>query len=96
MFGLLIGVLWLLVAGGIAWLLWEHRHSVGLEEANAPGDPNCYRGFFYNNPSDPRLIVREWNGVGWTVNLAHAAARKFLILACGLPVVLALLLVFRG
>ena len=96
MFGVLIGVLWLLVAGGIAWLLWDHRHSFGLEQANAPGDLGSYRGFFYNNPADPRLIVREWNGVGWTVNLAHAAAGRFLVLACGLPVLLALLLACRG
>jgi uncharacterized membrane protein len=44
-----------------------------------PGDPalaDCWnKGVFYNNPNDTRLWVEKPDGMGWTLNMAHKAAR---------------------
>lgn len=96
MLGLLIVVLWLLAAAGLAWLVWSHRNSLGLAKANIPGDPACHRGPFYNNPSDPRLVVPKRYGLGWTVNLAHPHARTVVVFTLALPIALVLLKAFRG
>jgi uncharacterized membrane protein len=44
-----------------------------------PGDPalaECWnKGVFYNNPNDTRLWVEKGDGMGWTLNMAHRAAR---------------------
>lgn len=37
--------------------------------------PNPWKlGIFYVNPDDPRLIVRQRTGLGWTLNMARPAA----------------------
>ncbi len=82
---LLTGLLWLMLASGVFALLWSQRERLGLNGANEPGEPACYRWAFYVNPRDTRLFVRDLTGVGWTVNLAHRAAMGVLLAACGAP-----------
>ncbi len=37
--------------------------------------PNPWKfGVIYVNPDDPRLIVRQRTGLGWTLNMARPAA----------------------
>lgn len=37
--------------------------------------PNPWKlGIIYVNPDDPRLIVRQRTGLGWTLNMARPAA----------------------
>ncbi len=79
---ILDGLLWLFVLGGLLRLAWQHRGEFDFREANAPGDPSCYVGLFYNNPDDPRLLVPRRPGLigpiqfGWTLNVAHPHARR--------------------
>ena len=42
-------------------------------------------GLTYHNPEDPALVVEKLVGVGYTINTAHPAARKRLLLLAGIP-----------
>jgi len=42
-------------------------------------------GLIYHNPEDPALVVEKLVGLGYTINTAHPAARKRLLLLAGIP-----------
>lgn len=86
------GVLWLLVAAGVTRLAWEYRDRLLSRRSNLPGDAAYYRGLFYDNPNDRRLIVPPPFGIGWTVNLAHPASARLLVLMFGLPLAVTVLI----
>jgi uncharacterized membrane protein len=39
-----------------------------------PAGGDGWRGLFYVNPSDPRLVVPKRSGLGWTFNFARPIA----------------------
>ncbi len=47
--------------------------------------PNPWKlGFIYVNADDPRLIVRQRTGLGWTLNMARPAAWAILASLVGM------------
>ena len=42
-------------------------------------------GLTYHNPEDPSLVVEKLVGLGYTINTAHPAARRRLLLFLGVP-----------
>ena len=51
---------------------------LGVQIARAPrtmpASGDGWRGLFYVNPADPRLVVPKRSGLGWTFNFARPAA----------------------
>jgi uncharacterized membrane protein len=44
-------------------------------------NPNNWKGIFYYNPNDPRLLVRKLNpSMGWTFN--YASPYSYITLGC--------------
>lgn len=57
-----------------------------------PADrPSGWRGPFYVNADDPRVLVPKRSAIGSTVNFAHRRAWLALTLAAGLPLTGAIL-----
>jgi uncharacterized membrane protein len=52
-----------------------------------PRDERHWRhgGLTYHNPDDPALVVEKMVGLGYTMNTAHPAARRRLLLLAGIP-----------
>jgi uncharacterized membrane protein len=86
MFLLIDCLLWLAVCSGVAWLIWQHRARLHLPDIGRPGDDTHYKGLFYENPEDRRLLVPERWGGGFTLNVSHRFAGAVLVLMFGLPV----------
>jgi uncharacterized membrane protein len=83
---LLESVLWMLVAGGVCYLLWQYRSKLPLPDLSRPGDDAYYKGIFYDNAHDSRLLVPERWGGGFTINAAHRFAGAALVLMFGVPI----------
>jgi len=48
--------------------------QVARAPRTVPASGDGWRGLFYVNPSDPRLIVPRRSGLGWTFNFARPVA----------------------
>ncbi|HEY1334449.1 MAG TPA: DUF5808 domain-containing protein [Myxococcaceae bacterium] len=48
--------------------------QVARAPRTAPASGDGWRGLFYVNPSDPRLVVPKRSGLGWTFNFARPVA----------------------
>ena len=59
----------------------------GEDYAQRARDERHWRhgGLTYHNPEDPSLVVEKLVGLGYTVNTAHPAARRRLLLFLGIP-----------
>lgn len=56
---------------------------------NESKNPKNYRGIFYFNKKDSRIIVPKWQSSrGWTINFGNPLAYVFIILLIGLLILL--------
>ncbi len=56
-----------------------------MKGRNRDSSPHWKWGLFYLNPNDPKIWIEMRYGIGWTLNMARAAAWAILaaiLLAC--------------
>jgi len=80
---------WLLIAGqGGQRRVAPDARSATLGDASP--DSAWKAGVFYFNPDDSAILVEKRMGLGWTLNLGNRLAWLFLLLAIGVPFLIAL------
>ena len=90
-----VGATAAVLVGGIFYFLYrmmrvnaELGARFGEDYAQRARDEQHWRhgGLTYHNPDDPALVVEKLVGLGYTINTAHPAARRRLLLFVGVPV----------
>lgn len=90
-----VGATAAVMLGGIFYYLYRMMRTnadlearFGEDYVQRARDEQHWRhgGLTYHNPEDPALVVEKLVGLGYTINTAHPAARRRLLLLAGIPV----------
>ena len=89
-----VGATAAVMVGGIFYFVYrmmrvntELGARLGEDYVQRARDEQHWRhgGLTYHNPEDPALVVEKLVGLGYTINTAHPAARRRLLLLLGIP-----------
>lgn len=98
-----VSVLTFSIGGGLLLAIWAvvrvNRRMAVVRELGLPwgstDEEHWKWGVVYSNPDDPRLMVENRMGVGWTFNMARPAAKLTMTLLIVLPLLLMATLLAR-